>query len=204
MVIHRALVRAGIVLWSADISDSVPRSEWIPLESGRSVPGTFHAEGACFLLVESEEAARRRQARPIAAILGAGWGRAAVGAEARSGLHVSRAIQAACADGGIDPAAVELVVGSADGGSLDGPENEALAGVFGPGRLPALVLPKRILGECFAFTSAAIAAIAALSLGGGRPQGGRPQEGRQYRRALAVASTRRGGACALLLGAIDG
>jgi len=135
-IIHRALAATGLK---------------IPL-----------AEGAAIVLVEAAQAARRRGARPLAALLGAGSGRAEL-AEASEGVHVARAVEDACRDAGVDRGDAALITG------------ESI---------------HRQLGEGFGFTSAAQVVAAALEISSGGPSP-----------AVAAASTRRGGASALVFGA---
>ena len=131
-------------------------------------------------------------------------------------------------------------MGSSDGGSLDRPEMLGLLRALDPERPLGLLHPKGILGEGFAFTSAAGAAIGALALAGGPAAGadgvppgipglpgslappdnekkfemppawhilntwGGTEGGRAFEGGpcvLVLSTTRRGGACAVLLGA---
>ncbi len=109
-------------------------------------PADPFAEGAAFVVVEDEEAARRRGASIRARILGSGRG------------DPASAMRRAAAEAGREP---EFTIG---------------------------VVPRAVLGEGFAATSAALALLGAFALEGG------------VRTVLLVSATAAGGATALVLG----
>ncbi|MFI2610477.1 beta-ketoacyl synthase N-terminal-like domain-containing protein [Kitasatospora sp. NPDC018619] len=110
-----------------------------PFSAGRT--GTLLADAAAAVLVESAPAAEQRGAPALARL--AGWGRAGdahhVCRPEPEGLGAARAIEAALARAGVDPAEVGYVNANGTGSPLaDRAEERALRRVFGPhtDRLP--------------------------------------------------------------------
>jgi 3-oxoacyl-[acyl-carrier-protein] synthase II len=138
-----------------------------PFDRGRD--GCLAAEGATFVVVETEEYAARRGARPLARILGAfsafdptapasGWGTGAEGLASRVVAGLARL--------GLSPEGIDLVVSGASG-SRRGDRLEALVlrRAWEGRRLPPVLAPKAWTGEYGgAFLGAAV--LAAL---GARP-----------------------------------
>ncbi len=181
-MLHRTLAAAGVVAGPNAPRDGGERPIW--------------TDGAAFLLVEEERAALRRGASPLAVLRGAGWGRAGR-AMAERGDAVAAAVEAALEDAAIDPRDVEAIVGSE--GPSGGLEEMGLAAALG-GRLQGYLGTRSLLGEGFAFTSAAQVIIAALAVAsdGALPKG----FPRSPEAAIAVTPTRRGGACAVIVGRV--
>jgi 3-oxoacyl-[acyl-carrier-protein] synthase II len=101
--------------------------------------GLVLGEGAAIVVVEDEEAARRRGAPVRAHILGAGAAGDAVHMTApdREGAGAARAIGAALEAAGVTAAAVDFVSAHGTGTPYnDAMEAAALARVFGEGRVP--------------------------------------------------------------------
>jgi 3-oxoacyl-[acyl-carrier-protein] synthase II len=103
--------------------------------------GMTIGEGAALLVLEREEDARARGARPLAWLLGAGASCDAhhMTAPDPSGQGVTRAIRAALADASVEPGRIDFVNAHGTGTPLnDAAEWAALAEVFGEraGRLP--------------------------------------------------------------------
>ncbi len=185
-MLHRTLSAAGVVAGPHESADA-------PAGGGERPIWT---DGAAFVLLEEEQAALRRRAKPLAILRGAGWGRAER-AMAERGDAVAAAVEAAIEDAAIDPAAVDVIVGCE--GPTGGLEAMGLAAALGPA--PRAHLGTRSLfGEGFAFTSAAQVVIAALAVAGdGALPEGLP---RSPRIVIAITPTRRGGACAVVLGRV--
>lgn len=103
--------------------------------------GMSIGEGAAMLVLERQADAVARGARPLARLLGAGASCDAhhMTAPDPSGLGVARAIHAALADAGLEPAQIDFVNAHGTGTPLnDAAEWAALAEVFGEraGRIP--------------------------------------------------------------------
>jgi len=135
--------------------------------------GCVLGEGAGFLLLEREESARQRGARPRARLLGAGLG----GGLAEGGA--AAAMQAALAEAGVAPADVDALFASAAGmGEADAAEAAGIEEVFGGSRVPVVAL-KAALGETLGASGAlaAFAAVHALETGllPGAPGAGAPE-----------------------------
>lgn len=136
------------------------------LRAGGSLThGQVSGEGACFLTIESEEHARERGARPLAAISASASrfvpGHPSVpgaGRESMAGLIRELATRA-----GLRLEDIELVVLSANGASdPDLEEAGAVRDVFGSGpAAPPVMIPKSILGETWG-ASGPIAAVLAI------------------------------------------
>ena len=128
-------------------------------------------QGAAFIVLEAAEHARSRGAHPCAELLGAG----AAGepqavsvpwpADPRGRAFVA-AMRAALKDAGLAPPDIDIVVlAAADDASEEG-ELAALRAVFnGTGETPALLRPKRLLGETLG-AGGAIGLLTALAAAG--------------------------------------
>lgn len=117
--------------------------------------GCVLGEGAGFLLLEREEAARQRGARPRARLLGVGLGGGLAGGGAAA------AMRAALAEAGVTPAEVDALFASAAGmREADAAEAAGIEEVFG-GRCVPVVTLKAALGETLG-ASGALAALAAV------------------------------------------
>jgi 3-oxoacyl-(acyl-carrier-protein) synthase len=113
--------------------------------------GCVAAEGATFLVIEDEESARRRGARPLARIRGgfsafdatappSGWG---VGVDV-----LARALIGGLERLGLSPADIDLVISGASGSRAgDRLEGLVLNSAWGTGGLPPVVTPKAWTGE---------------------------------------------------------
>lgn len=127
--------------------------------------GFVAAEGATALVLEDEDAARARGARPLARILARGSAfdpTASPGTWGREGEAIGRVMRRS-----IDPASIDLVVSGASG-ARDGDREEALAldALFEGIVAPRVIAPKGALGE-FA-GGYLLAAVLALSDGARR------------------------------------
>lgn len=132
--------------------------------------GFLLGEGACILLLEEIEHARRRGADAIAEI--AGYGRSSDGyhmvAPHPDGDGAYRSMQLALADAGIDPSEVDFVHAHATGTPAgDIAEANALRRVFG-GRVPPTTSTKAATGHALGGSGAIGVAFAALALRSGR------------------------------------
>jgi len=105
-----------------------------PFDHGRS--GSVFGEGAGALALETEEAARKRNATVLAEVLGAGYAAEGDGLLSirEDGDGLSRAITQALSEAGLAPADIGMVVAHGNGTPLsDSSEAAALRGVFGTG-----------------------------------------------------------------------
>lgn len=128
-----------------------------PFDRARSaaVPG----EAAVVFVLEDAESAAARGAAALAEVAGAG---SAFG----GGDAARRAIQAALAEAGVAPEAVDAVVASANGTEgLDAAEAAAIFAVCG-GEVPVCAV-QGALGDCAGATGAVQTAVAVLALGSG-------------------------------------
>jgi len=171
------------------------------------------AEGACIALLEPVTSARARAASPWGAILGSGQ----VGTPGTDRL--ARAAELALTDAGLGVDALDLVVAGsavepAEWSALDRRLTRDRDSARDPG--PRWTAPQTWIGEGFAFTSAALVAVACLARRHAvvpptrapertcgalaRRFRARPEE-RAIERVLVVAGTSRGSAAALVLGA---
>jgi len=169
-------------------------------------------EGAAVLLLEPTDSARARGASAYAEVAGAGRARPP-GPDGEADA-LERAARAALAEAGLGPADLDLVVGGAGDASGLAREGEVLGRLLAGAPL-AYAAPKTVLGEGFAFTSAAQAAVGVLAIAAGRvppTRGGAPDlppgvtapetpEERPVRRVLVLAASPPGGAAALVLAA---
>jgi 3-oxoacyl-[acyl-carrier-protein] synthase II len=114
-------------------------------------------EGAGVLILESEEFARRRGATPLAEVLDYGMSYAP-GNERQpftsSAPALERALIQALELSGLEPVDVDVVSACSNGlESLDAAEKEALCGLLGGERPPAVASAKAVLGETFGASS---------------------------------------------------
>ncbi len=128
--------------------------------------GTILCEGAAFLRLEIERPGRRTLAR----LVGTAMARSLQGIRgARE--SVADAVREALERASVDPGSVGLVVTSASGGLLDGCEARGIAAGLSlnhrAGPAVPICAPMTILGEGFAFTSAAQAVIAVQLIAAG-------------------------------------
>jgi 3-oxoacyl-[acyl-carrier-protein] synthase II len=181
--------------------------------------GFVLGEGAAFLVLEEESAARRRGARVLAELLGHGTAfDPGLGREERGAARaLRRAIEAALASAQVDPSEVDVVSAAASGSRVaDAAEATALGAALGAGaERVAVAAPKGLLGEGLGAAGAiqAVALLVALARGEtpgvpglGEPENGFPLRaaGREVSRgelvtALLDGMGLDGPACALLL-----
>ncbi|MFC0599940.1 beta-ketoacyl-[acyl-carrier-protein] synthase family protein [Streptomyces palmae] len=133
--------------------------------------GTGQAEGAAAMVLESEESARARGARPLARLVGSGWTCDAHHPTAPdpSGVQIARAMRLALEAAGRTADQVSAVLPHATGTQLsDVTECAALRQVFGPdaAKVPLYSL-KALLGHTGGASGAlsAVAAVLALEHG---------------------------------------
>jgi 3-oxoacyl-[acyl-carrier-protein] synthase II len=114
-------------------------------------------EGAGVLILESEEFARRRGAVPLAEVLDYGTSYAPGTLRqpfTADPAAVERAMRQALERSEVEAAQVDVLSACANGhAALDAAENEALRGLFGGSRPPAVASVKAILGETFGASS---------------------------------------------------
>lgn len=170
-------------------SRAVDPSPCRPFRADRE--GMSIGEGAAMLVLERQADAVARGARPLARLLGAGASCDAhhMTAPDPSGLGVARAIHAALADAGLEPAQIDFVNAHGTGTPLnDAAEWAALAEVFGEraGRIP-VASTKGAVGHLLG-SAGAIEAVAAVLCDRAR----RPSDPRRRRRG--PAGPRRSGA----------
>ncbi|MBP2702957.1 ketosynthase chain-length factor [Microbispora sp. RL4-1S] len=141
-----------------------PATAYLPFD--RRAQGHVPGEGGALLTLEDGEAARARGARVYGRIAGHG---AAFDPPAGSGRPSTlvRAVEAALADAGAEPADVAVVFAdaAADPG-LDEAEAEALTAVFGPRGVP-VTAPKTLTGRLYSGAAPldVVAALFALDVG---------------------------------------
>lgn len=175
------------------------------------------AEGAAVLLLQEASLATQHNGLAYAELLGGARARPASPGDPGA---VVRAAQSACAQAGVELEEIDLVVGGGGGGPRTQVELAALAELFPPtrSRTVPLTAPQALLGEGFAFTSAALAVVAAQALsraaipptlrGAGLPTPWpeklrcptQAAEERALERVLVVATSTPGAAVALVLG----
>jgi 3-oxoacyl-[acyl-carrier-protein] synthase-1 len=135
-----------------------------PFDAKRS--GSVFGEGAGALALETEAAARSRNAPIVGEVLGGGYVSEASGLLAirDDGDGVVRAIEAALADAAIDPADVGMIVAHGNGTLLsDASEASAIERVFGT-RCPPVTAFKWALGHLIAAAGIVEATIALAAL----------------------------------------
>lgn len=128
--------------------------------------GFVLGSGAAFLVVESEASAARRGVTVRARLLGAAAGSdpADPVLPATDGAAAAQVMTAAIADGGIEPARVDLVLAHATATPAGDPaEATALRRVFGE-RLPRVAATKGLAGHALGAAAAIDAVVAVLSL----------------------------------------
>jgi 3-oxoacyl-[acyl-carrier-protein] synthase II len=165
-LLHALLDRFGALARPAGAAaDEIAR----PFDRRRN--GVLAADGATVLLLEREEAAAGRGARPLARVRG--WGRAfdpaapPTGWSAGLGELLGRALRRMLARGGAEPGgpgAVDRIVSGA-AGSRAGDRLEALVlrAAWGEAPLPPVLAPKSVTGEYGGgFLAAAVLAAAGL------------------------------------------
>jgi 3-oxoacyl-[acyl-carrier-protein] synthase II len=139
-----------------------------PFDKDRT--GFVLAEGSVMMALETEERVAARGVQPIAEIIGYGASSDAFNLTEPQADGQERAIRAALADAGVEPAAVGYVNAHGTGTPTGDPvELEALARVFGRGRSDlAVSSTKSMHGHLVGAAGAIEAAITALSLKEGR------------------------------------
>ncbi len=184
-----------------------------PFDRGRA--GFVSGEGATVLVIEADEAAAARGARPLARLAGGGnafdssappygWGGGA--------RELAAGLARALARSGLGPGDVDLVVAGACGSrSGDRLEGEVLRAAWGGRDLPPVVAPKGVTGELAGgHLAAAVVALEGAAFGPapgfGRPDpavGVAPHPGgpflRPVRRVLVSSLSAGGGAAWLVL-----
>ena len=145
---------------------SSPRDRIRPFAPDRD--GTVIGEGSALLLLETEEGALRRGAKPILEVCGFGAAHDAHAIDAfnlRANGAVS-AIRLALQTAGVDPDGIGFIVASANGSRAgDAMEARALEAVFGK-RLPDIPIcaPKAVFGEALGASGALLAVTAGIAL----------------------------------------
>ena len=163
-------------------------------------PQPCFTEGAGFLLLERADEAAARGRRTLARLLGYGIARAAGREEASRQEAVRTALRDALRDADVPPDEVGLVIVSACDTDSRGAERSAVEAVLGARATPVVLAPKALLGEGFAFTSAAQAAIAVEALRRQRLPLAEAAPPVALRHALVVSVNRCGGAVAVVFG----
>jgi len=141
------------------------------LRGAKRASGIVQGEGAFVLLIEQEDTARARGAKPLARL--AGIATAGVASEpyrfAPDAAAIGRAIRGALDDAGAAAADVDLWLSSRDGVvEMDRAEAEVMRSIFGA-KLPAELAVKDAIGEMAAAGGAQlVAASRALAAGGPR------------------------------------
>jgi 3-oxoacyl-(acyl-carrier-protein) synthase len=141
------------------------------LRGEKRASGIVQGEGAFVLLLEQEEAARQRGAKPLALL--AGIGMAGVASEpyrfAPDPSAMERAMRGALEEAAISPGEIDLWLPSRDGVEvMDRAEAEAMERVFGPS-LPRAIAVKDAIGEMAAAGGAQlVAACRAIAAGSAR------------------------------------
>lgn len=145
------------------------------LKGGKRESGIVQGEGAFALLLEKEESAAARGARPLARLTGL----AACGVPSEpyrfvpSTSAVSRAILGALADAGIAPADIDLWLPSRNGVvEMDRAEEAAAREIFGG--LPRAIVVKDAIGEMAAAGGGQLVAACCALADPARPFDGKP------------------------------
>jgi nodulation protein E len=165
----RAMLAGAVDEWNAFYAMGFDRVG--ALRGEKRASGIVQGEGAFVVLLEHEESARARGARPLARL--SGIATAGVASEpyrfAPDVGAMERAIRGALADAGADPAGVDLWLSSRDGVlNMDRAEAEAMRSVFGS-RPPRELSVKDAIGEMAAAGGAQlVAACRAVSEGAAR------------------------------------
>ncbi len=142
----RAMLAGGVDEWNPVYAMGFDRVG--ALKGEKRASGIVQGEGGFAVLLESEESARGRGARPLARVSGVSM--AGVPSEPYRFTPdcgaIERAVSGALNDTGVSPAEIDLVLPSRNGVALmDRAEEEVLRAVFG--RPPAAVFVKDAIGE---------------------------------------------------------
>jgi 3-oxoacyl-(acyl-carrier-protein) synthase len=165
----RAMLAGAVDEWNAFYAMGFDRVG--ALRGEKRENGIVQGEGAFVILLEEEDAARRRGAEPLARL--AGIGTAGVASEpyrfAPDPRAMERAMRGALADAGVEPEDIDLWLSSRDGvRDMDRAEAEAVTAVFG-GRPPRELSVKDAIGEMAAAGGAQlVAASRAIAAGTAR------------------------------------
>jgi 3-oxoacyl-(acyl-carrier-protein) synthase len=145
------------------------------LKGSKRESGIVQGEGAFALLLEKEDSAASRGARPLARLTGL----AACGVPSEpyrfvpSASAISRAILGALADAGIAPSAIDLWLPSRNGVvEMDRAEEAAVREIFGA--LPPAIAVKDAIGEMAASGGGQLVAACRALADPGRPFDGKP------------------------------
>jgi len=163
----QAMLAGAVDEWNAAYAMGFDRVGALRGEKRES--GIVQGEGAFVILVEEEQRARARGARPLARVVGIAT--AGVPSEpyrfAPDAAAMERAIRGALADADASPASIDLWLPSRDGvREMDRAEARAMEAVFGPASPRALSV-KDAIGEMAAAGGAQlVAASRALAEGG--------------------------------------
>jgi len=169
----RAMIAGGVDEWNPVYALGFDRVSALRGEKRSS--GIVQGEGAFALLLEQEEAARARGARPLARLSGIAV--AGVPTEpyrfAPDPQAMKRAVSGALADAGVAPGQVGLWFPSRDGvEEMDAAELEAMRAVFGSP--PAEILVKQAIGEMAAAGGGQLVAACRALADQDGPFGGAP------------------------------
>ncbi|MGE5279104.1 MAG: beta-ketoacyl-[acyl-carrier-protein] synthase family protein [Acidobacteriota bacterium] len=171
----RAMIAGGVDEWNSIYALGFDRVS--ALRGKKRSSGIVQGEGAFALLLEEEDAARSRGARPLARL--SGIGAAGVPTEpyrfAPDPRAMTRAVAGALADAGVEPGQVGLWFPSRDGvEEMDAAELSAMHGLFGS--LPREILVKEAIGEMAASGGGQlVAAVRAIADPAGPFDGDRPR-----------------------------
>jgi 3-oxoacyl-(acyl-carrier-protein) synthase len=165
----KAMLAGAVDEWNAAYAMGFDRVG--ALRGDRRVSGIVQGEGAFVVLLEEEEHAHARGARPLARVAGSAI--AGVPCEpyrfAPDAAAMERAIRAALRDAQAQPQTVDLWLPSRDGVvEMDRAESLAMEAIFG-GALPRAIAVKDAIGEMAAAGAAQlVAACGALAEGSAR------------------------------------
>jgi nodulation protein E len=174
----KAMLAGGVDEWNAVYALGFDRVG--ALRGSKRASGVVQGEGGFAVLLEEEESARKRGAKPLARLCGIAA--AGVPSEpykfAPDPSAVERAVRGALADAGLDPRAIDLFFPSRNGVlDMDRTEEEVMRSIFGTA--PRAISVKDAIGEMAASGGAQ---IVAATLAIADPQG--PWSGAGPRRAL--------------------
>lgn len=137
-----------------------------PFDSSRD--GLVPSGGGACVVLESETRARRREARPLAAVQGYGYSSDGHHITSPSGDGAVRAMRMALDSGGVDATEVEYVNAHAASTVVgDAHEATSLVEVFGRGAGPAISSTKSITGHEFWMAGVSEALYTVLMMDGG-------------------------------------
>ena len=164
----RAMLAGAVDEWNAAYAMGFDRVG--ALRGEKRASGIVQGEGAFMVLVENEDGARSRGARPLARI--AGIAIAGVPSEpyrfAPDAAAMERVIRGALADAGASPDSIDLWLPSRDGVvPMDQAEARAIEAVFGA-RRPRELSVKDAIGEMAAAGGAQLVAASRALAGGAR------------------------------------